>query len=134
MSRVHFDPVTGLLIATLVGKLNISRAIGSMKDAARLAEAHEAFVGVLVDLRKIHDTDALSYPEMYRLVRSLADYPRLSRAPTAVVDVYRKGFEKAQFFESAASDKGHQVRAFVDYEAAMAWLKEKAPHPVRLRR
>ena len=131
MSRVHFDPSTGLLIVALAGKLNLGRAIANVQEADRLAETHGAFTGVLVDLRQIYDTDVLSYPEMYRLVRALAQYPRLAKAPTAVVDVYRKGFEKAQFFESAASDKGHRVRAFVDYDAATEWLREMAPAPVR---
>ena len=66
---------------------------------------------------------------MYRLVGTLAAHAPTFSCRIALLDTFREGFEKVQFFEASATDKGFAVRAFLDEAVAVAWLERAAHAP-----
>jgi hypothetical protein len=77
---------------------------------------------LLIDVRSAADA-GISFKDVYRLVSVLQEHPAAFRRKVAVLDLFRPGFEKVQFFESTATDAGFDVRSFLDYEAAAGWLQ-----------
>ncbi|HEX8299714.1 MAG TPA: hypothetical protein VF594_11190 [Rubricoccaceae bacterium] len=81
---------------------------------------------LLVDLRDA-DGAPLSFADVYRLSGILAEEPAAFRSRIALLDTFREGFEKVQFFEASATHRGFAVRSFLDEPAAVAWLAAGGP-------
>ena len=83
---------------------------------------------LLLDLRRA-DGAGLSFSEVFELVKVMEQHPKAFPGKVALLDTYRDGFEKVQFFEASAAVKGFQVRAFLDFEKAIHWL-HGTPSPI----
>lgn len=86
----------------------------------------EAGLDLLVDLRGATDT-GVSYTDVYGMIGILRENPIAFRGKMALLDSFRPGFEKVQFFEAAATEAGFEVRAFLDFEEATRWLQTTTP-------
>jgi len=87
-----------------------------------VASNEEEGLDVLLDLRGSVD-GGISFREVYKLVAILREHPAAFRRQVAVLDLFRPGFEKVQFFEASAVEAGFDVRSFLEYEAAADWLQ-----------
>ena len=72
---------------------------------------------LLVDLRDA-DGGPLSFADLHRISGGLAETPAAFRSRIALLDTFREGFEKVQFFA---------VRSFLDESAAASWLAAGGP-------
>jgi hypothetical protein len=75
---------------------------------------------VLVDAR--HTARTYSFAEAFRLVEEFSQSPALRRARVAILGDFERNFEKPQAIEAFSRDAGLDVRAFLDYEAAVRYL------------
>ncbi len=107
---------------------------GSLDLAASkqvLAELAAACVGrhdrhILIDVRDIA-APLLSSTDLFELVQALA---RLGLGLLNRIAILRRrfdSFDRARFFELLAADRGLQVGAFDDFEAAFDWLNGLPP-------
>ena len=81
---------------------------------------------LLVDLRDA-DGGPLSFADLHRISGRLAETPAAFRSRIALLDTFREGFEKVQFFEASATHRGFAVRSFLDESAAASWLAAGGP-------
>ncbi|MFN3596984.1 MAG: hypothetical protein ACK41D_06910 [Rubricoccaceae bacterium] len=119
MLRFQLLSCEDVLELTVDGSLDLARSRALLERAlAAAAHRHD----VLVDLRSVSDDSPLSFADVFQLVRMLQATPGGFRGRMALLGRDRPLFEKTQFFESSASEYGFQVRAFLDFEAAVRWL------------
>ena len=86
--------------------------------------AHDAELegqGLLIDLRDAEG--ALSYRDVYQMVQVLIENAESFTRRVALLEDYTERFEKAQFFQAYANERGFAVRAFISEPAAVAWLE-----------
>ena len=121
MFQIHHVKASDVLETTLEGALDFERTRAALEGIA-LANAETGY-DLLIDLRAAEDA-GISFPDVYRLVMGLSTHPESFKGRVALLDHYRDGFEKVQFFEAAATEKGYRVRAFADFEKATRWLQE----------
>lgn len=119
MASYHTVPINDVTEMTVEGDLDLEASREILLDVVR--DAGLAGHHLLVDLRGA--TSALSFRDVYQLVQVLVEHPAAFSGRLALLDTYDKSLEKAQFFQSSASERGFQVRAFVDEDAAVAWLE-----------
>lgn len=123
MASYEIIPINGITETTVEGTLNFEGTAAMLRGVA--AENADKGKHLLIDLRAA-EASGLSYTDVYRLVEMLADHPVAFQGRIALLDTYREGFEKVQFFQASATDRGFEVRAFLDEGAAVGWL-EAAP-------
>ena len=126
MYQIHHVRASDILETTVEGALDFDRTQAAL-EAIAMANAETGY-DILIDLRHAEDA-GISFPDVYRLVQGLSTHPEAFRGRVALLDRYRDGFEKVQFFEAAATEKGYRVLAFVDFEAAVRWLRDAAQVP-----
>ena len=114
-------PIDGFTQTTVEGALDLAGSVAMLRQIAADADAQNRHL--LIDLRAATAT-TLSYADVYRLVGLLAEDPEAFSGRIALLDTFREGFEKLQFFEASATEKGVAVRAFIDESRAVAWLEE----------
>ena len=120
MYKIHHVRASDILETTVEGELDYERTRTALEG---VAEANsETGYDLLIDLRPAEDA-GISFPDVYRLVQGLSMHPESFKGRVALLDRYRAGFEKVQFFEAAATERGYRVRAFVDFEEATRWLQ-----------
>ena len=123
MHRFRLVHATDLIELTVTGTLDVER---SRDLLLRLAEANaETGLDLLLDLRPADDA-GITFRDVYALVEILRDHPDAFRGRLALLDTDRPGFEKVQFFQASATERGFQVRAFLDFEAAVRWLQRSS--------
>lgn len=113
-------PIDGVRQMIVKGNLNLEDRRSLMLDIVGDAQLNEH--GLLVDLRAT--SGDLSYRDVHELIHVLTDHPEAFSHRIALLENYTTRFEKAQFFQAYATERGFQVRAFVDEDAAVAWLEE----------
>lgn len=124
MYRFRLVHAYDLLELTVGGALDLDRSRAML---AQLAEANaETGLDLLLDLRPAEDA-GMSYRDVYALVDLLEEHPEAFGGKLALLDTNRPGFEKVQFFQASAAERGFEVRAFLDFEAAVRWL-QRASH------
>ncbi|HEY1380247.1 MAG TPA: hypothetical protein VGF55_25825 [Gemmataceae bacterium] len=109
---------------------------GSLDLAASkqlLAELAAACVGrrdqhILIDTRDTADP-VLSSTDLFELVQALRKVGLGLLNRIAILRRRRSAFDRARFFEMLAHERGLQVGAFDDFEAAFDWLNGSPPHP-----
>ena len=74
---------------------------------------------ILVDTRKAHSV--LLPGHLWELARIISTCGETFRIKTAMLCPDER-FERAQFFELCAHNRGYQVHAFTAYEQAIEWL------------
>ena len=123
MANFDIVPIDGFTQTTIEGVLDLEGSTAILRQIATDAASRRRHL--LIDLRDATST-GLSYADIYRLVGMLADDPDAFSGRIALLDTFREGFEKVQFFEASATEKGFSVRAFLDEDAAVAWLEQAA--------
>ena len=123
MASYEIVPIDGFTQTTVEGALDLAGSAEMLRQIAADADARHRHL--LIDVRDATST-GLSYSDVYRLVGMLTENPIAFSGRIALLDTFREGFEKIQFFEASATEKGFTVRAFLDEDAAVGWL-EAAP-------
>ena len=77
--------------------------------------------GLLIDLRDAEG--ALSYRDVHEMIGVLIENEASFTHCVALLEDYNERFEKAQFFQAYATERGFAVRAFIKEDAAVAWLE-----------
>jgi CheY-like chemotaxis protein len=109
------------IVSSPTGDLDlIASRIGLAEIAAAGVKLQE--FGVLLDLRDV--TSHLSLRDLYELASELAGYGRAFRRKTALLARDDMGFDQAIFFETAAQDRGFDVKSFTFFEDAVRWLSQ----------
>jgi hypothetical protein len=124
MPSFEIVPINGITQTTVEGTLDFEASATILRGVA--AENAEKGKHLLIDLREA-EASGLSYTDIYRLVEILGDHPVAFRGRMAILDTFRAGFEKVQFFQASATDLGFEVRAFLDEGAAVVWLEAGEP-------
>lgn len=124
MATYHTVPIDGITRTTVEGHLDFEASADILRGVA--AENEAAGRHLLIDLRRA-EAHGLTYTDVYRLVQMLGETPGAFRGRVALLDLYREGFEKVQFFEASADVQGFHVRSFLDEAAAVAWLEGATP-------
>ena len=119
MASYEIVSIDGFTQTTVEGALDLDASAAMLRGIA--ADADSRRHNLLIDLRDATST-GLSYSDVYRLVGMLAEDPEAFSGRIALLDTFREGFEKIQFFEASATEKGFHVRAFIDEGAAIVWL------------
>ena len=120
MASYRTVPLNGTVRLDVHGTLDLGASRELLLDIAR--DAHLNGRGLLIDLRDA--LGALSYRDVHNLVGVLVEHPDTFRQRVALLEDHTERFEKAQFFEAYATERGFQVRAFVDEAQAIAWLEQ----------
>lgn len=128
---VEFDPRHEIVVCTLEGDVVAADADYSRGEVVRLLKTHQCSA-VLVDIRDSNST--LSLMEVFRQADETSaafasvdlKYQQVKRAIVA-----NEPGGDASFYETVASNRGHNVRLFLDVDEAIAWLKgtPTAPEP-----
>jgi hypothetical protein len=108
-----------ILVVVFAGRVSESNAVAMVKSYFELVQASRP-KKVLADTRALRG--GLSSSSVYFLVRNLP-----KPVPKAVKTAYlARGDQagEAQFLETTAHNAGVELKAFVDREAALAWLRE----------
>ena len=123
MQRFRLVHAADLIELTVAGTLDVERSRALL---LQLAETNaETGLDLLLDLRPADGT-GITYREIYSLVELLRQHPDAFRGKLAVLDTDQPGFEKVQFFQASATERGFQVRAFLEFEAAVRWLQQSS--------
>ena len=120
MATYAIVPLGGILRTTVEGDLDFDGTASVVRGIAHENAAQGRHL--LVDLRGA-DGAALSFADVHRLAGLLGETPAAFRSRIALLDTFREGFEKVQFFEASATHQGYTVHAFLDEAAAAGWLE-----------
>ena len=124
MAHYEIHAVDGFAQTTVEGLLDFEETAAMLREIAE--EAGIQGRHLLLDLRDA-EASGLSYSDVYRLVGMLNEHPHTCHIRIALLDTFREGFEKVQFFQASATDQGFEVRAFLDEAAAVGWLEATKP-------
>ena len=119
MASYRIAHLDGIAQLTVDGTLDLAASRALLLRIARDAELEGK--GLLVDLRGAEG--ALSYRDVYEMVGVLKENAEAFTHCVALLEDYTERFEKAQFFQAYATERGFAVRAFVDEDAAVGWLE-----------
>lgn len=75
---------------------------------------------LLVDFRKTECQ--LSEFDVYQLAAELCEHGDTFRRKVVLLVLPGLNFDRAHFFETCSQNRGFEVHAFTDYEAAMRWI------------
>ena len=120
MATYRVVPIDGVLRLTLNGTVDLSASRALLLDIARDAELQSH--GLLIDFR-VSEGD-MTYRDVHELVGVLTEHSDSFTQRIALLEHYSDRFEKAQFFQAYATERGFKIRAFVNEPAAVAWLEE----------
>lgn len=117
---IRVIPAQEFLRADVHGRLDLPASKLLLEQlAAACAGSPERHV--LIDVRDISAAQ-LSSVDLFELVQALRGRGLGLLNRIAVLRRVRDGFDRARFFEMLAADRGFQVSAFEDFEAALTWL------------
>ena len=77
---------------------------------------------MLVDIRKT--SSILKKVDVFELASSLIVYGKTFRRKTAILARDDDSFDRANFFELVAKNRGYNVNAFTSFEDAIIWLAD----------
>ena len=117
MDSYRVVPINAVSAVTVDGDLDLESSRQLISGLARDA-AHK---DLLLDFRSV--PTSFTYRDIYKVVLLISEQGAWSENRLAVLDDYDVEFEKTQFMEAAAQETGLQMRAFVDHDAAVAWLE-----------
>lgn len=85
---------------------------------------------MLVDIRKT--SSILKKTDVFELASSLIEYGKTFRRKTAILARDDDSFDRANFFELVAKNRGYNVNAFTSFEEAIIWLADIKDIDVKL--
>ena len=122
---VDFDAATGVVQSVFVGELSpaeLMAALAATIEASRNNESRR----VLADCSAL--TNGHSLVDLYdAAVAAAADPNTLPLREAVLVPTSAEAADLVSFWETAATNRGLQVRAFTDRADALAWLTGDRP-------
>jgi CheY-like chemotaxis protein len=109
------------IVSSPTGDLDLIASRRALAEIAATGARLQEY-GVLLDLRDIKSH--LSLGDLYELASELAGYGTAFRRKTALLARDDMGFDQAIFFETAAQDRGFDVKSFTFFEDAVRWLSQ----------
>ena len=113
-------PINSIWQMTVRGTLDLDSRRALMLDVVHDAELNGH--NLLVDMRDA--AGDVSYRDVHELIQVLIDHPDAFTHRIGVLEPYTARFEKAQFFQAYAVERGFAVHAFLDEAEAVQWLEE----------
>ena len=120
MASYQVVPIDGVIRLRLSGTIDLAASRSLLLDVARDAQLRSH--GLLIDFR-VSKGD-MSYRDVHDLIAVLVEHAESFTRRIALLEDYTDRFEKAQFFQAYATERGFKIRAFVDEVAAVSWLEE----------
>ena len=77
---------------------------------------------MLIDIRKT--SSILKKADVFELASTLIEYGKTFRRKTAILARDDDSFDRANFFELVARNRGYNVNAFTSFEEAIVWLAD----------
>ena len=102
------------------GEPDLEQSKRLLIELASIAEP-PADYDILLDLREAHGNP--SYFDIYELVGELGRHRSSFRNKIAILTRSDSSFDKAQFLELCARNRGFQVGAFTDFQETIEWLQ-----------
>jgi hypothetical protein len=117
---LHIVKTADFLRVDADGRFHLARAQEALTWLARTCIMRDVS-SALIDLR--HAGTDLSFTDLHALAVSLGEMGFRREHRLAILHPFNG--KSAEFFALCASQRGWQVRAFVDFEEAMWWLGER---------
>jgi len=111
--------------ATPQGKLDLAKSkelLLEIAAAAKPSGPHD----IIIDLRRAQSV--LSTTDLWYLAQELSRMPAIANRKQAVI-VIPERFDRAEFYELCARNRGIRVRAFISFDEAFEWLMADADPP-----
>ncbi len=105
---------------TASGELDLSSTRNLMQALAE--STSEQGRPMLIDIRKT--SSILKKADVFELASNLIDYGKTFRRKTAILARADDSYERANFFELVANNRGYSVNAFTSFEEAIMWLAD----------
>ena len=121
---VRIIPIKEFLRSDVSGNLDLERSLTILRSLVEECKNHKVD-RILIDTREA--TSNASMLDVWTLARKLT-YSGL-RARLAVVNRPKDGFDRGAFLELCAMNRGYELKAFRDFEAAFTWLNAGS-HPL----
>ena len=118
---VRIIPIKEFLRSDVSGTLDLERSLSILRKLVEECKNHN-IDRILIDTREA--TSNASMLDVWTLARKLTP-SGLSRV--AVVNRPKEDVERGTFLELCATNRGYQLKAFNDFEAAFTWLSEGQP-------
>ncbi len=106
---------------TATGTIDFTASLEAINNIISLIKTPGEYE-VLIDTR--HAAVTLTIMELYELGAAIASHPALHSTKIALLAPMTET-EKVHFFETAALNRGVNISAFTDFEAAINWLVMK---------
>jgi DNA-binding response OmpR family regulator len=107
--------------STPTGELDLTASREGLVQIAA-AGAHLEGYTVMIDLREIKSH--LTTSNIYQLAADLVKYADTFQRKTAILTNPDEDLAQAEFFETAARNRGFNVKAFTIFEEAISWLSD----------
>jgi hypothetical protein len=104
------------------GTIDLETSKQVLRDIVAACREHPNH-NVLIDSRET--TNHMSALEVWQVAASLEKSGLDPEIRLAIVNDPKDAFDRADFFETCAANRGFNIRAFRDFEKALYWL---APH------
>ena len=122
--EVRIIPIKEFLRTDVSGNLDLERSLIILSHLVEECTKHNVD-RILIDTREA--TSNASMLDVWTLARKLTHSGL--RAQVAVVNRPKDDFDRGAFLELCAMNRGYQLKAFRDFEAAFTWLNEGEPSP-----
>ena len=120
--EVRIIPIKEFLRTDVSGNLDLERSLILLSNLVEECTKHNVD-RILIDTREA--TSNASMLDVWTLARKLTHSGL--RAQVAVVNRPKDDFDRGAFLELCAMNRGYQLKAFRDFEAAFTWLNEGEP-------
>ena len=122
-AEVRIIPIKEFLRSDVSGALDLERSLSILRKLAEECKNHNVD-RILIDTREA--TSNASMMDVWTLAKKLT-HSELRAARLAVVNRPKDDFDRGAFLELCAVNRGYELKAFRDFEAAFTWLNEGQP-------
>ena len=119
---VRIIPIKEFLRSDVSGTLDLERSLSILRKLVEECKNHN-IDRILIDTREA--TSNASMLDVWTLAKKLTSSGL--RARVAVVNSPKDDFDRGAFLELCAVNRGYELKAFRDFEAAFTWLNEGEP-------
>ena len=123
-AEVRIIPIKEFLRSDVSGTLDLERSLSLLRKLAEECKNNN-IDRILIDTREA--TSTASMLDVWTLAKKLTSSGFTARV--AVVNRPKDDFDRGAFLELCAVNRGYELRAFRDFEAAFTWLNEGQPSP-----
>ena len=120
--EVRIIPIKEFLRTDVSGNLDLEKSLIILGDLVEECKKNNVD-RILIDTREA--TSNASMLDVWTLAKKLTHSGL--KAQVAVVNRPKDDFDRGAFLELCAMNRGYQLKAFRDFEAAFTWLNEDAP-------